>query len=57
MELLLILGLLAIVVLAAVGLFLFLQQRRSGTIRAVVPPRRQRADGGTTGDGSSGTEQ
>ena len=57
MELLLILGLLAIVVLAAVGLFLFLQQRRSGTIRAVVPPRRQSADGGTTGDGPAASDQ
>lgn len=43
MELLIILGALAVVILLAVGLFLFLQQRRAGTIRAVSRPRRSDA--------------
>lgn len=56
MELLLILGLVAVIVIVAVGALLFLQQRRSGTVRAVVPPRRPRTDERSAGDGA-GTDQ
>lgn len=44
MELLFILGLLAVLIILAIGVLLFLQRRRSGTIRAVVRPRRARAE-------------
>jgi hypothetical protein len=40
MEFLLILGLLAVLIIVAIGALLFLRQRRSGTIRAVIRPRR-----------------
>jgi hypothetical protein len=50
MELLLILGALALVIMLAVGLVFFWQQRRAGTVRAVIAPHR-RGGGDGTADG------
>ena len=43
-ELLVLAGLVAVVLLAAVGLVLALHQRRQGTVRAVFVPRREGED-------------
>ena len=48
MELLLVAGLVALIVLVLLGLYLFLQQRRSGTVRAVLTPPAGRSDEGDT---------
>lgn len=45
MELLLIAGLAAVIVLAIVGIFYFLQQRRSGTVRGTLTPPGGQAEG------------
>lgn len=46
MELLLVAGLVALIVLGLLGLYLFLQERRSGTVRAVVTPHATSEDDG-----------
>jgi hypothetical protein len=56
MELLLLLGLVAVAILVAVGIFFFLQQRRAGTVRAVLRPRRGNAKAADHADRSSGSE-
>lgn len=47
MELLLIGGLLALAVLGALAAYLFLQHRRSGTVKAVAAPRSSLSAAGT----------
>ncbi|CAN5857285.1 hypothetical protein BH24CHL6_BH24CHL6_07120 [soil metagenome] len=54
MELLFILGLLAVLIILVIGALLFLQQRRSGTIRAVIRPRRPRAEKNGAAEGRTG---
>jgi hypothetical protein len=56
MELLLLLGVIAVVILVAIGAYLFLQQRRNGTVRAVLRPRRGNAKAADHADRSSGSE-
>jgi uncharacterized iron-regulated membrane protein len=56
MELLLLLGVIAVVILVALGIYLFLQQRRNGTVRAVLRPRRGNAETADHADRSSGSE-
>jgi uncharacterized iron-regulated membrane protein len=55
MELLLLLGVIAVVILIAIGVYLFLQQRRNGTVRAVLRPRRGNAKTADHADRSSGS--
>lgn len=57
MELLLVLGAVAVVILLAVGGYLFLQQRRAGTIRAVSRPRRQAVDPNEPSDKAPGRDK
>ena len=48
MELLLVAGLVALIVLVLLGLYMFIQGRRSGTVRAVVThPNDSAGDGDT----------
>lgn len=56
MELLLLLGVVAVAILVAVGVYLFLQQRRAGTVRAILRPRRGNVDADDRADQSTGSE-